>query len=118
MCNKLHQHYDPIPETGIAYKVFSFGILGMASHALYKPDKDGWIRWHLQSKIHGFCMFLSKEEAERCSAKWGAFFPEEKPHVVAIEYDKGLGEFDEYKIFAPEHGPFRSALCQAFKIIP
>lgn len=123
MCNELHIEHHSIPETGIAYKVMTFGVKGMASKCRYIDGKDRWIEWNKFSYktkytgIFGFCMFLSKDEAERCMQEWNAIFPEENACVKTIEYRDGLGEFIEDGIFGLNAPPFRASLCKAFRFV-
>ncbi len=100
MCNRLHDNYEKIPKSGVAYKIVTpqtFSIVkesdekcgkhvntkfsSLVNYDYYLEDVDGWIIWNewkrgekditnMSFEGDGFGMFLDKEEAMRVMGLW------------------------------------------------
>jgi hypothetical protein len=132
MCNYLHENHEKIPEDGEGFKIFNpedtpvFGS-GYYGRSYYESDND-WIVWdsvdsrfispvnHLEY-ISGFCIFLTREAAEKClrDLKSGAgYWVFDESYILPIKYKQGLGKHIEHAMVNGEH---EIAIVKQFRII-
>lgn len=104
MCNRVHRNNEKIPTKGVGYKIFlktkkSYAPMLSDNRDItkkYKQRQTGWIHWRhsMRNYGHGFCIFLSRAEAERCMADF-ASIRYKNPVVLEIQYKEGLGAHRE-----------------------
>ena len=105
MCNSLHKDSQPIPKSGLAWKVFS-KINGKLypwsiSNKPYIPGK--WYQWSRPEEGDGFCFIITRSKARE--------FKCDGDVIRRIEYRGGLGcHFDEWL-------GSEVAICKQFRII-
>ena len=117
MCNFLHEPVTPIPEEGVAYKLFvkrdgyyfPLTMFGYCNEYDTNPTKG--VTWDEGLEGDGFCMIMTKRSARMALAEWGF-----TANIVLrkITYKKGLGKFKENDFCSRVN---TIALCKWFKII-
>ena len=104
MCNSLHEDSQPIPKSGLAWKVFSKinGKLYPWSCHIYNPYIPGkWYRWSRPEEGDGFCFLLTRQQAREFKCRGDV--------ILRIEYRGGLG--------CHKSDGVTVAICKEFRII-
>lgn len=132
MCNLLHEDSQPIPETGIGWKLFRKGMNGQLltlsvcneiEHYCFSENES--VKWNDSFKliwgaknVFGFCFLLTEELAREVLIKWAfAVAHSEKEFLIArIEYKGGLGKHTELEFLGSDF-PVEIALCKEFKVL-
>ena len=120
MCNYLHEPVTPIPEEGVAWKIFTkrggkYCPLLSRNRGYYSNPRTG-VGWSLRGRCGdgGFCMFMTKRLASKACVRFRR--PNGPNRVVCkIAYKGGLGKFKEEHFIADNI--YTIALCKWFKII-
>lgn len=130
MCNYLHEDSVEIPEKGIGWKIFNNNRTCFISLVEdYIKEDDGFVHWKEIVKTdkdeffscgHGFCFFLSEEEANRLLNDLHNYGVRtyKNHNVKKIEYDLGLGKHLEDNIVSDKkYKKYETALAKKFRII-
>jgi len=134
MCNNLHEEgFRPIPKHGVGWKIFGIGVTSPDDNSelsissihgtIFERAEDGWVEWKWsgieeKNREFGFCFFLKRRDAVDAAKKWYQCIgndcnPCETCVVMKIEYDQGLGEYNENNFIKG----VRTALAKRFRII-
>ena len=143
MCNNLQNEYEPIPESGTGYKLFTkscYNFLTLCGEmSSYKGENGQPIditkefaiwndNYHTEAnkmasfdpnltEPFGFCFFTDWATAKFAIDKWPQFARSGEPKVCIcrIEYRKGIGEHIETRMLIRDW--IKVALCKEFRII-
>jgi hypothetical protein len=115
MCNQLHKDFEPIPEKGRGWKIFSNDRDQWLQWGKpYEEADDGWIPWVTPETGDGFCFFPDFEIA-MIVKQLGCL---DSMRIHQIEYEGGLGTFKTTRIIGPYGGDGTPiALCKRFRIL-
>ncbi len=77
MCNYVHAESRMLKPNneGYAYKIFTKfpakdELSSMVFSIDYVADRSGWIKWDTKYSGHGFCVFLTEDDALRVVENW------------------------------------------------
>jgi len=104
MCNYLHEPVTPIPEEGVAWKIFTkrggkYCPLMSRNRGYYSNPRTG-VGWSLRGRCGdgGFCMFMTKRLASKACVRFRRPNGPKEEHFIADNI-------------------YTIALCKWFKII-